>query len=94
MQEMVYEKKQQKLCLTNRRQIELTGVSEVISFDQKQVVLDTDLGRMVFFGEDFHVKRLPLERGEIEIEGLVRGIDYQDAKEELSAGKFFGRLFR
>lgn len=84
----------QKLVMQDRRKVELTGVTEVISFDNKEIMLETVEGMLRFGGEDLHVKRLTLERGEIVLEGRVQEISYHESAKDKTAGSILGRLFR
>lgn len=80
-----------RLTMQDRAKVELTGVTEVISFDNTEIMLETVEGTLRFGGEELHVKRLTLERGEIAIEGRIGEITYQESGKDKS---FFGRLFR
>ena len=51
--------------LQNRDAANLTGVREVVSFDENQIVMDTDQGLLTMKGKDLHVSRLSVEKGEI-----------------------------
>ena len=55
------------VILENRERLSVSGVSEVISFDENQVVLVTSMGVMTVGGQQLHVEKLSLEMGEIEI---------------------------
>lgn len=68
------------LHLDNRRQAALTGVSEVISFDEEQVALATDQGDVMLTGEGLHVTRLMLEEGQLTVEGRIDAIFYAQRK--------------
>ncbi|MCI8793054.1 MAG: sporulation protein YabP [Eubacterium sp.] len=83
-----------RLTMQDREKIELTGVTEVISFDNKEILLETIEGALRFGGEGLHVKRLTLERGEIAIEGRIQEISYHESSRDKTAGSFLGRLFR
>lgn len=82
-----------KLVMDGRERVELTGVTEVISFDNEQVHLETTLGALRFGGEGLHVKRLMLERGEVSIEGHIDEIVYFESSKTKSAGGLLRRLF-
>ena len=45
-------------------------------------------------GENLHVKRLTLERGEIILEGRIHSLAYHESQKDKTAGSFLGRLFR
>ena len=53
-----------KLTLQNRGSVMLTGVKDVVAFDENQVVLDTELGLLTIKGKNLHTNRLTLEKGE------------------------------
>ena len=55
-----------RIVLNNRNQGNLTGILDVISFDENTIVLDTDMGLLTIKGKDLHVNRLSLEKGEID----------------------------
>lgn len=52
-----------QIMLYNREKGNLTGILDVISFDENTIVLDTDMGLLTIKGKDLHVSRLTLERG-------------------------------
>lgn len=83
-----------KLTMNNRNKVELTGVTEVVSFDNQLIELETTEGAVRFTGNDLHVKRLTLERGEVELEGRVREIIYHESRKGKTAGGALSRLFR
>ena len=60
-----------KLTLNNRRTCIITGVSDVLSFDVGEILLETDQGMLMIKGSDLHVNSLTLEKGEVDIEGKM-----------------------
>jgi len=66
------------LMMTGRERLELEGVQRVDSFDDKAVVLDTDLGRMTIRGENLHIHELNLEDGRLLLEGRITSLAYED----------------
>ena len=84
-----------KLTIMNRRAGSITGVSDVISFDISEVLLETELGMLDLKGKDLHVNRLNLEKGEADIEGEIDMITYSKVPEVTGKkDKMFGRIFR
>ncbi len=84
-----------KVSLSNRGTGSITGVKDVLSFDTKEILLETEQGMLMIKGEELHVSRLTVEKGEIEIDGRVDSLTYSNnnygAKE--SSG-IIGRLFK
>ncbi len=83
-----------KLIMQNRQKVDLTGITEVISFDNKVIELETVEGAVRFAGEGLHVKRLTLEKGEVELEGRIQEIIYHESQKAKTAGGMLSRLFR
>ena len=83
-----------KLTLQNRSGVTLTGVKDVVAFDENQVVLDTELGLLTIKGKDLHVNRLSLEKGEIDIEGRTDSLVYSAGGGMKSGGSFWAKLFK
>lgn len=83
-----------KLTMIDRGHIEITGVIEVISFDNEMIELETTEGAVRFTGTDLHVKRLTLERGEVDLEGRIKEIVYHESQKGKTAGGVLCRLFR
>lgn len=82
--------------LENRNAASLTGVREVVSFDENQVVMDTDMdmGLLTIKGKDLHVSRLTVEKGEMEVEGQIDSLAYSSNEAYRKAGQsILARLF-
>lgn len=86
--------KAHKVVLSNRRNGNLTGILDVISFDISEVLLETELGMLHVKGKDLHVNRLNLEKGEVDIEGMIEGFSYSAVPIGIKKGdSFLGKLF-
>ncbi len=79
-----------KLTLSERKSLIVTGVTEVISFDDTAVVFHTELGTMVVQGEQLQLKNLSSEGGQIAVEGVVSVISYEESRQ---SGGWLHRLF-
>ena len=66
------------VSLTARAHAEITGVSEVKSFDEQGVMLDTACGRLVIEGEGLHVGTLDMARGVLMVDGKITAFYYVD----------------
>ena len=81
--------------MQNRSSLSITGIRDVVSFDENQVVLDTDMGLLTMKGKDLHVSRLTLEKGEVDVDGTVDSLVYSSNESYRRSGEsFFNRLFR
>ena len=79
------------LNLEERHRLSVTGVSEVLSFDENQVVMDTSLGLLTVEGEGLHVEKLSLDIGELSLEGSVQSLCYSHDRQK--KGSFWSRVF-
>lgn len=80
-----------KLTLTQRNNLTMTGVTEVVSFDEGAVVLRTELGTLVIQGRDLQLKTLSAEGGQVAVEGNVASLIYEETREQ--KGGWLHRLF-
>lgn len=95
MEEKMVGGRQHKLILQNRSAGNITGISDVVSFDENAIVLDTDMGLLTIKGKDLHVSRLTLEKGEVDIEGTVDSMIYSSNEALRKSGEsLFTRLFK
>lgn len=81
---------QHNVILENRERMSISGVSEVISFDEREITLVTNGGVLSVSGEELHVEKLNLELGELSVEGRIEAVIYQDDRRR---GGFWSRLF-
>ena len=79
-----------KLTLNERRQLTMTGVSEVVSFDDTTVIVHTGLGTLTVQGKDLQLKTLSAEGGQVAVEGTVSALIYEEPRPR---GNWVGRLF-
>ena len=90
MEEKQYAKAH-KLLLSNRRTGTISGVTDVISFDIAEILLETEQGMLTIKGADLHVNRLTLEKGEVDIDSMA----YSEVTDFHKAGaSILGRLFK
>lgn len=69
-----------KLTLNERKNLTMTGVTEVVSFDDTAVVLRTALGTLVVQGRELQLKTLSLDGGQVAVDGSISALIYEDPK--------------
>ena len=74
------EKLPHKLQLNERNKLTMTGVTEVVSFEENAVVLHTVLGRLLVQGRDLKLKTLSLDGGQVAVEGEVSALIYEEPR--------------
>ena len=84
-----------RVMIQGRHSGTISGVSDVLSFDIAEILLETEQGMLTIKGADLHVNRLTLEKGEVDIEGKIDSFVYSEQKGENGKDtSFLGRLFR
>jgi sporulation protein YabP len=84
-----------KLNINARKSAMITGVNDVLSFDAGEVLLQTEQGILMIRGNELHVNRLTLEKGEVDIDGRIDSLTYSDSAGNTKSGEsIFGRLFK
>ncbi len=81
-----------QLILTDRRQLLLSGVCEVDTFDDTTVVLQTTLGNLTVRGTDLQVQRLNIETGDLTVDGQIDSLEYS-VRDDRKRGRL-ARWFR
>ncbi len=81
------------MILENRRTLSLSGVTDVDSFDEREIVLYTGLGELTVTGRDLHINTVSIETGNMNIEGDIWSVQYGD-RDKHSPLSLLGRLFR
>ena len=71
-------KRAHKLILSNRRTCNLTGVNDVLSFDENEIILETEQGMLMIKGAELHVNRLTLDKGEVDVDGRIYFFTYSE----------------
>ena len=88
-------RKPHKLLLTNRRTCNISGVNDVLSFDVNEILLETEQGMLMIKGNELHVSRLSLDKGEVDIDGRVDSFTYSENAGYGAKGEsILARLFK
>ncbi len=82
----------QNIIVESRKRLEISGVKDVISFDEETLLLDSVMGKITVKGEGMHIESFNTESGDLTASGKVHAVVYMsDVKSE---GGFLSRLFR
>ena len=84
----------QNLVLENREKLSVSGVNDVLSFDDQVVMVDTELGLLTVKGENIHINKLSLDTAEVIIEGEISSLSYRQKSIEKSSGTLLSQIFK
>ncbi len=90
-----HERSAHRVTVQSRETAEIRGVTEVVSFDEQIVALETVCGGMTLSGDGLHVRVLNVEEGLVALDGRIDAIEYEDpVGSDVGKRSFFGRLMR
>lgn len=85
----------QNLVLENRGKLSISGVNDVLSFDDQVVMVDTELGLLTVKGENLRINKLSLDTSEVIVEGQISYLAYSQNKEnQNSGGGLLSKIFK
>lgn len=84
-------RKSHSIIVEDRKKFTLTGVTEVLSFDENEISLDTVLGKVSLKGEGLKLGQFDTQKGDISGTGKIYAFVYTGDE---SSGGFFSRLFK
>ncbi|HLR61625.1 MAG TPA: sporulation protein YabP [Lentibacillus sp.] len=82
------------VTVKNRKNLEITGVKEVDSFDNEEFLLETVMGYLIIRGQNLQLKNLDVSDGVVTIKGKVYELSYVDEHHQEKAKGFFSKLFK
>lgn len=82
------------IVLEDRKKMTLTGVIEVISFDDEKISLNTQLGPLTIKGTNLKMNKLDVQNGDVMIVGEVYYIVYSGKEAKKEKESLIGKLFK
>ena len=82
------------IVIRSRKRIDITGVKEVLSFDDSSVSMITRCGEMTVEGEALKIETLDTDKGIVAVDGRIDAVIYYDRPEGTEKKRFFGRSAR
>ena len=81
----------QNIIIEDRKKLTLSGVKDVISFDDETLLLETVLGRLTVKGAGLHIVNFDTASGDLFAEGKIYAAVYTSDEKN---GGFLYRVFR
>ncbi|MGG7144001.1 sporulation protein YabP [Clostridium nigeriense] len=82
------------IILENRKKLILTGVEEVISFDDEKILLNTKLGFLTIKGSELKMNKLDVQNGDVIIVGNISSIIYSSKEVKKEKESIISKLFK
>ena len=84
----------QNLVLENREKLSISGVLDVLSFDDQIVIVETELGLLNVKGENLRINKLSLDTSEVIVEGEIYNLSYSEKNLEKNKSSLLGKIFK
>lgn len=79
------------IIVENRKKFALSGIKDIVNFDEENIMLDTALGKLAIKGSNLQITNFNNESGDLNGEGRIHAVIYTVQE---SNGGFFSKLFR
>jgi len=86
-------KQNHNMILENRKNLSISGITDVDSFDEREIILYTQLGELTIQGRELHIDAMSVETGDMTITGDIWALIYGD-KDKKGTISALGKLFR
>lgn len=84
----------QNLVLENRNKLSVSGVKDVLSFDDQVVIMETELGLLTVKGENLKINKLSIDTQEVIVEGEISSLGYSGHTKKEQDGGLFSKIFK
>ena len=84
----------QNLVLENRGQLSISGVLDVLSFDDQVVMVETELGLLTVKGENLRINKLSIDTSEVVVEGEISYLSYSENNQDKNSSSLFIKIFK
>lgn len=84
----------QNLVLENREKLSISGVLDVLSFDDQVVIVETELGLLTIKGENLRINKLSIDTSEVVVEGEIYNLAYSENNLDKKSSGLFNKIFK
>ena len=84
----------QNLILENRGKLSISGVLDVLSFDDQVIMVETELGLLTIKGEELRITKLSIDTSEVILEENISYFAYSNKEVEKNKGNIISKIFK
>ena len=84
----------QNLILENRGKLSISGVLDVLSFDDQVIMVETELGLLTIKGENLRITKLSIDTSEVIVEGNISYLAYSNKEVEKNKNSIISKIFK
>ena len=82
------------VSINDRKQIIMSGIKKIVSFDSEEFLMESSLGMVLLKGNELEIIKLDTHDGNVSIKGYVSGLTYLEEKEKIKEESFITKLFK
>ena len=83
-----------ELKINDRREIFLTGIKKITSFDNEEFLMESNMGVILLKGHGLEILKLDTHDGNVKIKGKINSFTYLDGEMKQNNEGFFTKLFK
>ena len=81
--------------ITNRKNINISGVKKIENFDESEFLLETNMGYLKITGSNLEIIKLDTYQGDVSIKGKINSFNYiEDGKKQEKQESVLSKLFK
>ena len=80
--------------LENRNKLNISGVLDVLSFDDQIVIVETELGLLTVKGDNLRINKLSIDTSEVIVEGDIISLIYSQKELDKKGEGFLSKIFK
>jgi sporulation protein YabP len=82
--------------VNDRKDMDLTGITNINTFDEKEIILETVMGYLIIGGDNLHINLLKLDEGKVALAGSINSIFYKTQSPDIKtkSKNIINRLFK
>lgn len=85
----------QNIVLENREKLNITGIRDVLSFDDQIIIIETELGLLTIKGEDLKINKLSIDTSDFIVDGKVNSLSYSSSDGGIQKSKnILSKIFK
>ena len=82
------------ITINERKNIVISGVKKIDSFDDEEFLLETSMGYLIIKGTSLEIIKLDTYQGNVSIKGKVNSINYLENNKKEKEESMFNKLFK
>lgn len=81
--------------ISNRKTINISGVKKIENFNEREFLLDTNMGYMQIKGSDLEIIKLDTYQGDVALKGKIDSMVYSESLDKKNKeDSIFNKLFK